>query len=85
MLETAAQCPPIGTSGAGKTTFGREIARRMNTVFVEVDSIQHKAHGEEGDCGGAACGIAGEIGDRGRAGSSTITANANSAISEQPP
>jgi len=34
----------IGTSGAGKTTLGREIARRMNTVFVEVDSIQHKAH-----------------------------------------
>jgi shikimate kinase len=30
----------IGTSGAGKTTLGREIARRMGTAFVEVDSIQ---------------------------------------------
>ena len=34
----------LGTSGAGKTTLGREIARRMQTVFVEVDSIRHKAN-----------------------------------------
>jgi shikimate kinase len=34
----------IGTSGAGKTTLGREIARRLHTVFVEIDAIQHQAH-----------------------------------------
>jgi adenylate kinase family enzyme len=34
----------IGGSGAGKTTLARELARRIDGVFVEVDAIQHKAH-----------------------------------------
>jgi len=34
----------IGTSGAGKTTLGRELAKRLGGVFVEVDAIQHKAN-----------------------------------------
>jgi adenylate kinase family enzyme len=33
----------IGTSGAGKTTLGRELGRRLGAVFVEVDALQHKA------------------------------------------
>ena len=33
----------IGTSGAGKTTLGRELARRIGAPFVEVDAIAHKA------------------------------------------
>src|SRR6266496_4341309 len=34
----------LGTSGAGKTTLGRELARRPGCVFVEVDALQHKAN-----------------------------------------
>ncbi len=37
----------IGGSGAGKTTLGKELARRIDAVFVEVDAIQHKAHWEK--------------------------------------
>jgi adenylate kinase family enzyme len=41
------ECPKriavIGGSGAGKTTLARELARRIDGVFVEVDAIQHKA------------------------------------------
>jgi adenylate kinase family enzyme len=33
----------LGGSGAGKTTLGRELARRVGGVFVEVDAIQHQA------------------------------------------
>jgi adenylate kinase family enzyme len=33
----------LGGSGAGKTTLGRELARRIHAIFVEVDSIQHQA------------------------------------------
>jgi adenylate kinase family enzyme len=43
-MSTLRRIAIIGTSSAGKTTLGREIARRMNTVFVEIDSIRHKAH-----------------------------------------
>jgi adenylate kinase family enzyme len=34
----------VGTSGAGKTTLGRELARRIGGTFVEVDAIAHKAN-----------------------------------------
>ena len=34
----------LGTSGAGKTTLGRELARRLDGVFIEVDALQHKAN-----------------------------------------
>jgi adenylate kinase family enzyme len=33
----------IGSSGAGKTTFGRRLARRLDVPFVELDSIYHQA------------------------------------------
>jgi adenylate kinase family enzyme len=30
-----------GTSGSGKTTFGQELARRLDVPFVELDSLHH--------------------------------------------
>ena len=33
----------IGSSGAGKTTFGRELAARLGVEFVELDAIFHQA------------------------------------------
>src|SRR5262245_47082621 len=54
----------IGTSGAGKTTVGRELARRMGTVFVEVDAIQHKANWEKASDEELRAGIDAAIGER---------------------
>jgi adenylate kinase family enzyme len=34
----------IGTSGAGETTLGRELARRIEGDFIEVDALAHKAN-----------------------------------------
>lgn len=36
-----------GGSGAGKTTLGKILAKRIDAVFVEVDAIQHKANWEK--------------------------------------
>jgi adenylate kinase family enzyme len=33
----------IGSSGAGKTTFGRALAVRLGVAFIELDSIFHQA------------------------------------------
>jgi adenylate kinase family enzyme len=30
-----------GTSGAGKSTFGAELARRLNLSFIELDALHH--------------------------------------------
>ena len=30
-----------GTSGSGKTTFGQELARRLDVPFVELDALHH--------------------------------------------
>jgi adenylate kinase family enzyme len=54
----------IGTSGAGKTTLGRELAKRLNTVFVEVDAIQHKAHWTKASAEELRAGIEAAIGGR---------------------
>ncbi len=32
----------VGTSGAGKTTLAKELAKRMGTIFIEIDAIRHK-------------------------------------------
>jgi len=42
-MNTALRIAVTGGSGAGKTTLGWELARRIDAVFVEVDAIQHKA------------------------------------------
>src|SRR5262245_48550334 len=31
-----------GTSGAGKSTVGAELARRLNLTFVELDALHHR-------------------------------------------
>jgi adenylate kinase family enzyme len=56
----------IGTSGAGKTTLGREIARRLHTVFVEIDAIQHKAHWTKATVEELRAGIEAQIGGHDR-------------------
>jgi adenylate kinase family enzyme len=33
----------IGSSGSGKTTFGRALASRLDVPFIELDSIYHQA------------------------------------------
>src|SRR5262245_4966324 len=33
----------VGSSGSGKTTFGRALAARLDVPFVELDSIYHQA------------------------------------------
>lgn len=30
-----------GTSGSGKSTFGRELARRLAVPYVELDALHH--------------------------------------------
>jgi adenylate kinase family enzyme len=57
----------LGTSGAGKSTLGREIARRLNTVFVEVDSIRYTGPGwARASVEQLRAGIEGQIGGRDR-------------------
>jgi adenylate kinase family enzyme len=34
----------IGNPGAGKTTLGRELARRLDATFIEVDALAHRAN-----------------------------------------
>jgi adenylate kinase family enzyme len=34
----------VGGSGAGKTTLGKELAKLLGGVFVEIDAIQHKLY-----------------------------------------
>lgn len=46
MLNTASKIAIVGGSGAGKTTLGKELARRIHAPFVEVDAIRHKARWE---------------------------------------
>ena len=30
-----------GTSGSGKSTFGRELAERLGVTYVELDALHH--------------------------------------------
>ena len=36
-----------GTSGSGKTTFARELARRLEVPYVELDALHHDANWTE--------------------------------------
>jgi len=65
-MSTPRRIALIGTSGAGKTTLGREIARRLNTVFVEIDAIQHRAHWTRATVEELRAGIEAQIGGRDR-------------------
>jgi adenylate kinase family enzyme len=65
-MSTPRRIALIGTSGAGKTTLGREIARRLNTVFVEIDAIQHQAHWTKVTVEELRAGIEAQIGGRDR-------------------
>jgi hypothetical protein len=56
----------IGTSGAGETTLGREIAQRLNTVFIEIDALQHQAHWTQATVEELRAGIEAQIGGRDR-------------------
>jgi adenylate kinase family enzyme len=63
-MSTPRRIALIGTSGAGKTTLGCEIARRLNTVFVEIDAIQHQAHWTKATVEELCAGIEAQIGGR---------------------
>lgn len=63
-MSTPRRIALIGTSGAGKTTLGRELARRLHTVFVEVDAIQHQAHWTTATVEELRAGIEARIGGR---------------------
>lgn len=65
-MSTPRRIAILGTSGAGKTTLGREIAQRLNTVFVEIDAIQHKAHWTKATVEELRAGIEAQIGGRDR-------------------
>jgi len=56
----------IGTSGAGKTTLGREVARRLGGTFIEVDGIAHKANWVSATDDELRAGINAAIGDSDR-------------------
>jgi adenylate kinase family enzyme len=56
----------IGTSGAGKTTLGRELARRLDAPFVECDAIRHKANWVRASDDEIRAGIDAAIGGRDR-------------------
>jgi adenylate kinase family enzyme len=44
MMSTPKTIGLLGTSGAGKTTLARELARRMDAIFIEHDAIRHQAN-----------------------------------------
>ena len=56
-MNTANRIAIAGGSGAGKTTLARELARRIDGVFVEVDAIQHKADWIKATVGDVSIGI----------------------------
>ena len=43
-MKTVRRIAIVGGSGSGKTTLGRQLAKLVGGVFVEIDAIQHKPH-----------------------------------------
>ena len=43
-MQVAKRIALLETSGVGKTTVGRELAKRLECFFVEVDAFQHRAN-----------------------------------------
>jgi adenylate kinase family enzyme len=65
-MSTVRRIAIIGTSGAGKTTLGRELARRLDAVFVECDAIRHKANWVRASDDEIRAGVDAAIGGRDR-------------------
>ena len=43
-MATSCRVSVIGTSGSGKSTFGRKLAERIDAEYIELDSIFHQAN-----------------------------------------
>ena len=37
----------VGTSGSGKSTFGKSIAQKLNAPYIQLDELHWKANWEE--------------------------------------
>ncbi len=81
-MKAAERIAIVGGSGAGKTTLGKQLAKLVDGVFVEIDAIQHKPHWNKASHEEIRAGIYAALNGQSR-GSSTAYANARSVISSR--